>query len=275
MTSGWRAVTNGRWRETPRGRMDAAWLAIAGFALLDTVVNAVTVRDERARAGDPVAPWEPWVWEGSSSLVWLLILPFVFLAARALQPPRFGIAAAAGIHLLLTVPVSLAHVGLMNAVRFAIYAAAGGAYGPRRPAIDILLYEYRKDLVTYLLLVGFFLLFERVVRPQPAALREREHRIEVRDGSRTRWVAPHEIDWAQAAGNYVELHGAFGTLLHRTTLAALEEELAPFGFARIHRSRLVRKAAVAAVETRPSGDFELALAGGARVGGSRRYRDRL
>lgn len=276
MTNGGQGVTSGGWRESGRGRMAAAWLAIAGFGLLHVVVNAASVIDERRRAGQPTDAWEPWVWEGSSTLVWLALLPLIFLAARWAQPPRIGIGAAAGIHLALTVPLSLAHVGLMNAIRIAVYAATGASYAPRQPLLDILLYEYRKDVITYLLLVGFFLLFERVVRPQAGPGRAGgDYRIEVRDGSRTRWVAPEEVEWAQAAGNYVELNGGFGTLLHRRTLAALEAELAAHGFVRVHRSRLVRRSAVRAVETRQSGDFELMLAGGDRIAGSRRFRDRL
>ena len=107
------------------------------------------------------------------------------------------------------------------------------------------------------------------------ALAAAPFRIEVRDGSRTSWLAPEDVEWAQAAGNYVELNGPFGTLLHRRTLAALAAELAPHGFVRIQRSRIVCKAAIVGTETRPSGDFELTLASGAKLGGSRRYRENL
>lgn len=274
MTNGGAAVTSGGWRDSRRGRMVAAWLAIAGFGLLHVMVNAASVIDERRRAGQPTDPWEPWVWEGSSTLVWLAILPLIFVAARRLQPPRVRLPAAAGIHLALTVPFSLVHVALMNAIRIATYTLIGERYAPNQPVLGILLYEYRKDVITYLLLVGFFLLFERVTRPQAITVGT-DHRIEVKDRSRTRWIAPDEIEWAQAAGNYVELHGAFGTLLHRQTLAALEAELSGRGFVRVHRSRLVRGSAVNAIETRQSGDFELVLASGARIAGSRRFRERL
>ena len=100
-------------------------------------------------------------------------------------------------------------------------------------------------------------------------------RLEVRDGNRTIFLAPTDILWAEAAGNYVELHTVAGSLLHRATLASLERELAPNGFVRIHRSRLVRRDAVRAVEANASGDFEAVLGNGARVIGSRRYRDGL
>jgi DNA-binding LytR/AlgR family response regulator len=139
-------------------------------------------------------------------------------------------------------------------------------------------YEYRKDLLTYAAAAFLYLLFERISRAPPEGRDEpadTAFRLEVRDGARTVWLAPQDVEWAQAAGNYVELHGAFGTLLHRDTLAALEARLARHDFRRIHRSRLVRGGAVKSVETKPSGDFEVALASGDRVAGSRRFRARL
>ncbi|HWT13166.1 MAG TPA: LytTR family DNA-binding domain-containing protein [Allosphingosinicella sp.] len=272
-------MTNGGWAGTSGGgrRLLLPWLAVAALASVNVAVNASSVAADRAQLGQPVAAWKPWVWEGTSALSWLVLAPLVFLLILRLRPPRIPLAAAAAVHLLATVPASLAHVGLMIGLRKLAYAAAGLVYETDSPLSGMLLYEYRKDFATYALLAAFFLLFERVAGSPERAGPDADpgYRIEVRDGSRTRWLAPEQVEWAQSAGNYVELHGAFGTLLHRQTLASLEARLAPFGFVRVHRSRLVRAAAVTAVETRPSGDFEIVLAGGLRLAGSRRYRDRL
>ena len=99
--------------------------------------------------------------------------------------------------------------------------------------------------------------------------------IEVRDGSRVVMLRPSEIDWVSSAGNYVELHGSFGSQLARRTMADLEVELTPHGFVRVHRSYLVRRAAIATTETRQSGDFDVTLRSGAVIGGSRRFRQNL
>ncbi len=275
MTNGWQALTSGDWRDSPTGRMAAAWLAIAALSFIDMAVNAASVSDELRRAGTQFRAWEPWVWEGTSAAGWLVVTPFIFLAVRKLRPPTLALAPGLACHCLLTVPVSLAHVGIMTGLREFAYRAAGATYSPDSPLGEILLYEYRKDAASYVLTALFFLLFEHVVRRQARGESKESVRIEIRDGSRVRWISPEEVDWAQAAGNYVELHGTFGSLLHRQTLAALEKELAAFGFARVHRSRLVRKAAVDGVETKPSGDFEIMLASGDRIGGSRRYRGGL
>lgn len=273
MTSGGDSVANGDGRA--RALALATFFAI-GIAL--AVVNALSELDERDRSNRPVETWEPWVWEMTSVASFLMIAPFIFRLSQRLQPPRFSWLPAIGIHLLLSVPVSIAHSSIMIGLRHAIYAALGDSYGygGRGDLGPILLYEYRKDLITYAALVALPLIARRIVdarRAEHAA--PQAHRIEVRDGSRTRWLAPSDVEWVQAAGNYVELFGPFGTLLHRRTLAELAEELKPHGFARIHRSRIVRKAAIAVTETRPSGDFDVTLASGATIGGSRRYRNQL
>lgn len=54
----------------------------------------------------------------------------------------------------------------------------------------------------------------------------------------------------------------------------IEAELGEL-FVRIHRSRLVNRAAICSIDTNPSGDFEVETAAGAVLKGSRRFRDAL
>jgi hypothetical protein len=54
-------------------------------------------------------------------------------------------------------------------------------------------------------------------------------------------LLPRQIDWVQAAGNYVELRAGGRTIVHRASISATERDLAPHGFVRIHRSTLVRR----------------------------------
>lgn len=275
------AVTSGGWSGTSGVDRRAPLVAFAIFfavGLAFAVVNALSEIDERARLGRPVETWEPWCWELTSLAGLLIVAPAVFAASQRLRPPRLSLPATLAVHLALSVPFSVAHVAIMIALRHAAYAALGDSYQSAGGALEVLVYEYRKDLISYAVLALLPHVAARLATPRdtgPAAAAAAEHRIEVRDGSRTVRLAPADIEWAQAAGNYVELFGAFGTLLHRRTLAALEEELRPHGFSRVHRSRIVRAASIAAIETRPSGDFDVTLASGARIAGSRRYRANL
>lgn len=79
-----------------------------------------------------------------------------------------------------------------------------------------------------------------------------------------------EALWIAAAGNYLELHfAAGGTRLVRGTLAQAEAELAA-GFVRIHRSLLVNRTAIAAIDR-----TSLRLTCGKRLPVGSRYRHGL
>jgi DNA-binding LytR/AlgR family response regulator len=275
LTSGGPNGANGgtipRWRQPQ-------WLTAAtfvGFGAIHVIVNATSLIDERRDLGQPVTAWQPWVWETTSFLAWLLLLPVILWAAIRIASIGRPVVAVA-LHLLMTAPVSLTHSTALFALRTATYSMVDESYDRPGSLVDVLIYEYRKDAITYALIVFAFLLIRRLATPLvPAPAAVEEARIEVREGSRTVWLRPDEIDWVAAAGNYVEINGAFGTKLARRTLAEIETELVRIGFARIHRSRLVRTAAIETIETRQSGDFDVILRSGQTISGSRRYRNAL
>lgn len=83
-------------------------------------------------------------------------------------------------------------------------------------------------------------------------------------------LLPGQIDWVQAAGNYVLLHGSGRRLCHRATLSAVEATLMGHGFVRVHRSHLVRAEAVARTTSR-----DVFLRDGTRIALSSRHRPAL
>ncbi|MEI5676165.1 MULTISPECIES: LytR/AlgR family response regulator transcription factor [unclassified Nocardioides] len=68
--------------------------------------------------------------------------------------------------------------------------------------------------------------------------------VPVELGGVTRFVARSTISHVEAQGDYARLHTADGSHLVRVPLSQLEEEWAPAGFVRIHRSLLVSLAHV-------------------------------
>ncbi|MGD2070811.1 MAG: LytTR family DNA-binding domain-containing protein [Gemmatimonadota bacterium] len=81
-----------------------------------------------------------------------------------------------------------------------------------------------------------------------------------------RLVRPAEIEWIEADGNYVRVHGEDGRAHRiRRRLSELEERLVPEGFARVHRSTLVRLDAIREIRPRERGDCDIVLRGGDRV----------
>ena len=100
-------------------------------------------------------------------------------------------------------------------------------------------------------------------------------RFMVRTGGRIFFVDADQVDWIEAADNYVRLHVGGARHLVRDTLKHLEERLGSRGFARIHRSAMVNVARIKELVPQPSGDGTVVLATGARLRLSRSYRSGL
>jgi hypothetical protein len=243
-----------------------AWAFLVAFV----TVNALNVLHEHAEIGRPLRPWEPVVWEGSSAVYFAAVLPLVLAATRRvwpLDPPR-GLKVAA--HLAFAVLVSIGHILAIGAMRWSVYRLAGAHYDAFGPLVDWA-YEMRKDVLAYAGIVSAYVSWRRLRTP-PAAPAPDLDVLEVRDGARRHFVPLAEVVWVEAAGNYVELHRGASGLLHRASLADMQRRLEGAGFVRIHRSRLVRRDAIEAIESKSTGDFVVRLRDGRELAGSRRYR---
>jgi two-component system LytT family response regulator len=100
-------------------------------------------------------------------------------------------------------------------------------------------------------------------------------RILVRSDGRIRLVAVGEVDWIEAADNYVRVHAGAERHLVRETMAAMEARLDPSRFARIHRSTIVNLARIRELQPTFNGEYVVLLHTGAKLTLSRGYRDAL
>jgi two-component system, LytTR family, response regulator len=110
------------------------------------------------------------------------------------------------------------------------------------------------------------------VEAQPPRSRER---LMVRSDGRLYFVRIDDIDWIEAAGNYVKLHVGRDTHLMRETMAGIEKLLDPSRFLRIHRSAIVNLDRVREMQPWFSGEYTVILRDGTQLRLSRVYRDRL
>lgn len=100
-------------------------------------------------------------------------------------------------------------------------------------------------------------------------------RLTIKDGSETILVPTHDIDWVDAAGDYMCVHAAGATHVMRSTMKDLEAQLDPATFQRIHRSTLVNLKRIVKLTSHINGEFFLTLDCGARLKLSRTYKDRV
>jgi len=98
-------------------------------------------------------------------------------------------------------------------------------------------------------------------------------RLLVRRGDRLAFVDVAEVDWLEAAGNYVRVHAGAHQDLVRMTLAGLLERLDPAVFARIHRSAAVNLRRVRELEPWFGGDWRAVMADGRQLRVSRNFRE--
>jgi len=100
-------------------------------------------------------------------------------------------------------------------------------------------------------------------------------RLVVKSGGRLFFLRADEIDWIEAAGNYVRLHVGNQSHLLRETMNAIESRLDPERFFRIHRCRIVNVERIQEMQPWLNGEYSVVLRTGVRLTLSRGYREKL
>jgi len=100
-------------------------------------------------------------------------------------------------------------------------------------------------------------------------------RLIVKSGGRVFFLRTEEIDWVEAAGNYVRLHARSESHLLRESMKNMEARLDPNTFVRIHRSAIVNIDRVKELEPWFHGEYIVIMRDGTRLTASRVYSDRL
>lgn len=98
-----------------------------------------------------------------------------------------------------------------------------------------------------------------------------EDRIVVQAGRRVDMVKVSDIDWIEAAGNYVALHAGKSKHLLRETMVGMGRRLSGGRFVRTHRSYWVNLDRLDHLRKLDTGDFEVHLTSGDVLPGSRRF----
>lgn len=271
-----------------RRTFEVAFWVVA--TLLNGIANSITVLIDIRRAGLDYAAWKPVSWEFSSGLVFLALVPALVWFTRRFPLHLDTWRRQLPWHLLASVVFSALHVIGMVAIRKLVYASQGETYD-FSPWVREFLYEYLKDARSYLTMVATIEAYRFIRRrlkgeasvlaraddePEPPGdAVERPERFLVRKLGREFLVAAADIEWLQAAGNYVNLNVRGHEYPLRSTMAAIEGQLDPALFARVHRSYIVNLDRLEQIEPLESGDARLRLRDGTELPCSRSYREAL
>ena len=97
----------------------------------------------------------------------------------------------------------------------------------------------------------------------------------IKSGGRVFFVRTEDIEWIEAAGNYVRLHLKDQSHLFRETMNQMEARLDPERFFRIHRSRIVNTERIKELQPWFNGEYVVLLQNGTQLRLSRSYREKL
>jgi LytTr DNA-binding domain len=271
-------VTEGWRRGATRGPIAAyGWVAL--LIVASGIVNVLSAAKDLTPSGG-AGLGKPILIELTSAAAWIAFLPLLRYGIAQLRGSRNRPAAiaVAGVATLLYAFLHLVATVLLRKLAFAL-AAQGYDF---HWAVE-LPYEFRKDVVSALMIAAVLWLMERrISTPSPgkpaadpvdSAADTLKPGLWLRDGPTSFHIDPRDIISVTSAGNYVEYNLPAGRRLIRGTLAAEELRLKPFGLVRVHRTRLANLNRVVAAELRPAGDFLLRMDNGEAIAGSRRYRN--
>lgn len=253
--------------------------------LVSALANSITVNMDVRRLHLGFSAWQPVVWETSSSLVALALVPAMVWCTRRFPLRLDDWRRLLALHLLGSLAWSILHVAGMVAIRKAAYASVGDSYdfGAWWREFG---YEYLKDVRSYagvVLTIEAYRLVLRRLQGEASLLSlpdegppvepvDRPERFLIRKLGREFLIAANDIEWLQASGNYVNLRVRGHDYPLRSTLASIETKLDPARFARVHRSYMVNLDRIASIEPLDTGDARVHMQDGAKLPCSRTYR---
>ena len=102
-----------------------------------------------------------------------------------------------------------------------------------------------------------------------------DDRMVIRAGGKVVFLDVKEIDWIEAAANYVKLNVGKDSYLLREGIGSISERLDPDRFVRIHRSVIVNVRKIKELQPCESGEYIAVLRNGKELSCSRGYRTQL
>ena len=124
-------------------------------------------------------------------------------------------------------------------------------------------------------LTGEELTLEQALTGRPENSRQHPERLAIKDGRETTCVNVADIQWVDAAGDYICVHTPGRTHVLRGTMKKLEQLLDPARFVRVHRSTIVNGQRVKSMRAHTNGEYFLTLDCDKELKLSRTYRKNI
>jgi hypothetical protein len=280
------AGTNEARRGTSVGNADTnmpnsrRWLEAAGWIVIVSVLwgaDLMAKIAERDQTGIGKEDFRLISEQVTSGIAVLIMIVFVVYWVRLFPLRRDAWVPAIIGHTVGSIIFAFGHQSLMIAMRIPWYAMNDKSYVWREPFVNNLFVEYQKDIKVYLgilLIIGTYQLYMRTLsRGLVSAEADRgpsNDRLVVQTGSGRAVLTFDQIDYLEAARNYVSVYVEDREYIVRDTMTNLMKSLAGGPFTRSHRSYVVNVDKIDEIRS-VDGKQSVLLKGGQSVPLSRSY----
>jgi len=267
-------------------------LIVSVVLILNTLANGINASLEFLHHYPNEKTWQPWSWEISSALPLVILFPLLILFTKRypLHWGRFGQQLLR--HLLASLAFSGLHIGAMVWLRTHVYGFHGMDY-----QFDFglwnLIYEYLKDVRTYILLCAIIELYRFVMRRwqgEAAMLGPQEidedceeqkslptyvEQILVKKLDREFLLKTNTIEWITSEGNYQMLHVKGHDYPLRSTQQQLQTSLDPTVFIKAGRGLILNINFIGETRHQKGGELKIILKNGREFLITKTWRDKI
>ncbi|MGB0895089.1 MAG: LytTR family DNA-binding domain-containing protein [Parashewanella sp.] len=257
------------------------------YFFINAGINSTSVLMESKRDGvASLASWEPFVWEYSSALSSLFLLPLIaiFMTKYPWQWKQPKLSSLQ--YLFAAVVFSMTHIVGMVVFREISYQFTSLEYDFAKSITELgyeLIYEIRKDVWSFCTFVILITVYRQVIvqwlgdatcidETAKSSSKLTKHLL-VKKLGKEFLIKTEKIEWMQSAGNYVNLHIGDQVYPTRSTLVEFVANDTTNSLCRIHRSFAINLNFVHCIEPLASGDAEITMLSGHKLRLSRRYKD--
>ena len=218
--------------------------------------------------------------EASSGISALIMLQFVRHWLSWYPPSLHTWFTTLWIQALGALIFSAGHIAVFMVLRSGFYWLIGLTYVHAlgeglSGLVKVFLYEASKDLPLYLGMALIVSLYRNWRSAHFAGRDQYPDTFLASRGKREKLIRTADIDFFQAAANYVAVWTGGEEYLVRSTMAGIEQQLDPKRFVRVHRSYIVSLDAVDELLTPNPGQQVIKLRSGEQIPCGRNYRARL
>ncbi len=252
-----------------------SWFEAAGWILLITLLwgtDLLSKISERDVSGIGKDNFRLISEQVTSALAVLIMILFVIQWLKLFPLKRGAWVPAIIGHTAGSVLFAFGHHSLMVAMRIPWYAANGERYLWREPFVSNLIIEYQKDIKIYLGIVVIIAAYQLHMRTRSATRKRQNQRLMVQTGTGHSVLRFDQIDYLEAARNYVAVHAGDREYVVRDTMAEVLQKLSAGPFVRTHRSFIVNMDKIREIRSADSKQH-IILHDGRSVPLSRGYRE--